>query len=254
MFSNTIPSSPWRQKERNLHRLTQLSFRTVVKATESHIRAPVPRMAPPCTSQILLFSMTQSDKLRNMHRMQFFASIFALAKILYLIHYTVYGFSTKAPIYVCNSHRISQRVLFGVQFHVKYIPGTSKRNQSTSGMMPIGQLQRIFHLFLSYSNLLALETLHSLAYVNIWTKQWQAGATTTATVRGSLFHLKLLQVRIKFHIQGIVSRIIIFQYIFFYNPHDLYISHGPAQRNIKKCIGETGQYQKRKKTRDTQQI
>ena len=53
-------------------------------------------MAPPCTSQILLFSMTQSDELRNVHRMQFFASIFALAKILYLIQYTVYGFSNES--------------------------------------------------------------------------------------------------------------------------------------------------------------
>ena len=30
------------------------------------------------------------------------------------------AFPTKAPTYVCNSHRISQRVLCGVQLHVKY--------------------------------------------------------------------------------------------------------------------------------------
>ena len=70
-------------------------------------------------------------------------------------------------------------------------------------------------MFLTYFNFMALETLHSLVHVNIWTEQWQAGAAITATVRGSLFHFKLLQVRTKFHIQGIVSCIIILQYIFF---------------------------------------
>ena len=44
--------------------------------------------------------------------------------------------STKAPIHVCISHRISQRVLFGVQLHVKYIPGTNDGNWSAPENIP----------------------------------------------------------------------------------------------------------------------
>ena len=48
-----------------------------------------------------------------------------------------------------------------------------------------------------------------------------------------MFHLKLLQVRIKFHIQGIVSCIIILQYIFF-GIHTFYTLHMDLLKEISR--------------------